>query len=71
MALVENLDAYEIRADWMASGIALAQHYAAEALRLRGAAQIDPKLKLAQRILEWITRHWDGPLISLPDISTV
>jgi hypothetical protein len=37
----------------MACGIALAQHYAAEMLRLKGAGTIAPDLRLAARLLAW------------------
>jgi hypothetical protein len=40
----------------MACGIELAQHYAAEALRLQGAAAVAPELALAGRLLAW----WQG-----------
>jgi hypothetical protein len=51
----------------MANGITLAQHYAAEALRLFSAGQIDERLCLAQSVLTWLT-SWPEPSISLPDI---
>jgi hypothetical protein len=37
----------------MACGIALAQHYAMEMLRLQGAASVSPDLRLAARLLAW------------------
>ena len=53
LALYADPDAMDVSADWMACGIALAQHYAAELLRLHGAASVSPDLRLAQRLLKW------------------
>ncbi len=49
-------DAMEVNAEAMACGIALAQHYAAEMLRLQGAGSVAPDLRLAARLLAW----WQG-----------
>jgi hypothetical protein len=68
LALVANLDAGEISADPMAAGIALAQHYAAEALRLFEVGKVSADLMLAQKLLNWIQGEWAEPAISLPDI---
>ena len=46
-------DAVEVGAEAMAGGIELAQHYAAELLRLHGAAGVSPDLELAARLLAW------------------
>jgi hypothetical protein len=53
LAVYADPDAMEVSADLMACGIDLAQHYAAELLRLHGAASISPDLRLAQRLLAW------------------
>jgi hypothetical protein len=37
----------------MACGVALAEHYAAEALRLQGAGSVAPDLRLAAKVLAW------------------
>jgi hypothetical protein len=52
----------------MQAGTVLAEHYAAEALRLFGGSQTDPELALAQRLIKWIYNSWPEPSISLPDI---
>ncbi len=52
----------------MQAGIALADHYASEALRLFDAGRINPELRLAQRLLDWLLRTWTEPCVSLPDI---
>jgi hypothetical protein len=53
LAIYANSDAMEVSADLMACGIALAQNYAAEMLRLHGAASVSPDLRLAHRLLNW------------------
>lgn len=68
LALVENINMTEISDDHMNRGIELANHYIREALRLFGASRINPELRLAQRLLEWLQTSWQEPLISLPDI---
>jgi hypothetical protein len=68
LTLVHDLDAGEIAANEMAAGIELAQHYAAEALRLDGGSRISAELRLAQRALDWLLTQWREPAISLPDL---
>jgi hypothetical protein len=68
LTLVRNIDAGEIASAEMGAGIALAEHYAAEALRLFGTSRINADLRLAQRLLEWMLGTWGEPLISLPDV---
>lgn len=46
----------------MASGIALAQHYGQEMMRLAGAAAIAPDLRLAARLLAWWQEQGGKPL---------
>ena len=68
LALVGDLNRPEITEDHLARGIELAKYYAAEALRLFEADATRPELLLAQRVLDWLHRHWGRDLISLPDI---
>jgi hypothetical protein len=68
LLLVRDLHAGEIGADELRAGIALAEHYAAEALRLFGTARISAELRLAQRLLDWLLNVWPEKNISLPDI---
>lgn len=53
LAVYANPDAAEVDGEAMACGIALAQHYAAEMLRLQGGAAVAPNLRLAARLLAW------------------
>lgn len=68
LALVNDLDAREVRSAEMEAGIMLAQHYANEALRLFGGSRVDLNLLLAQRLLDWLQTRWPENAISLPDI---
>jgi hypothetical protein len=53
LSVYADPDAMQVDADAMACGITLAQHYAAEMLRLQGGASISLDLRLAARLLEW------------------
>lgn len=68
LRLTEEINAGEIDAATMDAGIAIAEHYAAEALRLFGSARIGGHLRLAQKLLSWLLVVWGEPCISLPDI---
>lgn len=48
---------HDVSAEMMACGIVLAQHYAAEMIRLKGGASITPELTAAQRLLDWWQRR--------------
>lgn len=67
LALTHDIDAGDISAEAMGAGIRLAEHYAAEALRLFGASRISADLRLAQRLLEWLPK-WPESYISLVDV---
>jgi hypothetical protein len=68
LALVCDADAREVSAENLAAGIALAQHYVAEALRLFEASRVSDDLRLAQRLSTWLLGSWSEEFISLPDI---
>jgi hypothetical protein len=65
LTMVDNIDASEVSAAGMESGIALVQHFAAEALRLYGASRINTELQLALNLLNWLLSR-DKPIVSLP-----
>jgi hypothetical protein len=67
LALVGDVEAAEVGSGEMEAGIALAQHYAAEGLRLFGASRVSADLREAQQLLVWLRTKWPEPLISLPD----
>jgi hypothetical protein len=54
LTLVDDIHARGIPLDKMASGIELAKHYLAEALRLYHAGATDPDIGLAERLLGWL-----------------
>jgi len=68
LALVANVEVNEIAAEYLSAGIVLAQHYAAEALRMFAGSRIDADLLLAQKLLAWLASAWSENVISLPDI---
>jgi hypothetical protein len=68
LTLVRDIHAGEIASVEMAAGIELAQHYAAEALRLHGGSQVSADLRTAHRVLDWLLFQWHEPAISLPDL---
>jgi hypothetical protein len=68
LTLMRDIGAGEVADDEMADGITLAQHYAAEALRLFGASQIGDDLRLAEKTRQWLLHQWGEPAISLPDL---
>jgi uncharacterized protein DUF3987 len=68
LALVDDIASHEISIDQLNRGIALGDHYIAEALRLFEASRVNADLLLAQRLLDWLHRQWPHALISLPDI---
>jgi Protein of unknown function (DUF3987) len=59
VTLVRDIYAGDIAPDDMAAGIMLAQHYAAEALRLDGASGISDGLRRTKQLLEWLLTHWN------------
>ena len=63
-----DVEAHEISADQMSAGIILAQHYAAEALRMFEGSKVGADLLLAQKLLVWLIGSWTEDAVSLPDI---
>jgi hypothetical protein len=68
LALVDHMGAAEIGVTEIECGISLAEHYAAEALRLFAASQADAELVRAQELLRWLLISWDGDVVGLPEI---
>jgi hypothetical protein len=66
LTCVADIDNDTVGAE-MAAGIAIAEHYAAEALRLFQVGQVANELRLAQRALAWIRQQSDT-MFSLPDL---
>jgi hypothetical protein len=68
LTLIRDIDSREVADAEIGAGIAIAQHYAAEALRLFGASRVNGDLREAQLLLRWLQTHWPAPRVSLPDI---
>jgi hypothetical protein len=68
LTLVENINAHQITVDALERGIALAEHYAMEALRIFECSRVNADLALAQRLLHWMQQKRPESVISLPDI---
>lgn len=67
LAIVVDAHAPEIDAGTMASGVALAGWYVAEAARLQRSARTDPKLLRAQALLDWL-RSRGAPEVEFRDV---
>lgn len=68
LALFDDIHASRLEGQYMAAGIELAQHYAAEARRLSSEAMISVKILDARHVLKWLQDKWTEPYVSLPDI---
>jgi hypothetical protein len=68
LALVDDPECGAIGEEHLARGVELVKHHAAEAARLARAGRVDPGLRLARRLLEWLTASWPEPVVSLPDV---
>ena len=68
LALVDDLGVRTLSADYMASGIVLAQFYAEEAMRLFSAGMISEELRIAQTVLDWLLSRYSGDVVPLTHI---
>jgi hypothetical protein len=68
LSAVADIERPAIEIAEIRAGIAIAEHYVAEALRLAAASRISNELRLAKRLLDWLLHKWEHPAISLPDI---
>jgi hypothetical protein len=67
LAIVQDHRANEICRDTMASAVKLADWYVNEAFRLHGAGRIDPRLRRAQQLLDWMSKL-ASPVIDFRDM---
>jgi hypothetical protein len=67
LTMAADIGAADVRAEAMEAGVALARHYAAEALRLFQGSAADPDLRLAQQTLVWLRDH-GRPAFYLPEL---
>lgn len=68
LTLFEDIYASEIDLRSMEGGIALAQFYASEALRLFDQGKTDPNIVKAERLFDWLTNKWGEDKISAVEI---
>jgi hypothetical protein len=68
LTLVGDMQAGEVGAVEIGDGIALAQHYAAEAMRLFGTSRVSGELLEAEQLRAWLLTGWCESRVSLPDI---
>ena len=68
LTLVDDLKAQQITDETLAAGIALAEYYAAEALRLHMSGAVDPKLADAEKLRLWCLKQ-PARQVSVRDIS--
>ena len=65
LTLIDNPDATEVSDDALLSGIALAEFYAQEALRLFETGHASPLLMQAEKLRVWLLTTWTEQLISI------
>ena len=68
LTVVQDPFASEVDGFNMENGIALANYYAAEAVRACEEGNVDKQILLAERLLNWLQQNWEKDCISLPDI---
>ena len=68
LAVVQNSFISEVDGVNMENGIALANYYAAEAVRMCEEGSVDKQILLAERLLIWLHQNWEKDCISLPDV---
>jgi hypothetical protein len=68
LQVISDLNAAEVSGNCLASGIELANHYAAEAQRLFLVGARNADLVMAERLLGWLHHKWTEPVVSLPDV---
>mgnify|MGYP002714258790 CR=1 FL=1 len=68
LAAVEDLDTGAVEKRHMEGGIALARHFAREALRLFSVPSVDHDLVEAEILAKWLLDHYSGRLVALVDI---
>jgi hypothetical protein len=65
MTIFENFYETQITTVNLERGIKLVEHFAAEALRLFDAGVVRPEIALAESLLDWLTKRWSEPYVSL------
>ena len=68
LTLWRDLDAPAVSAQDMGDGIALAQFYLSEAVRLTDAAQVSQEIDRAEALRKWLLDSWPHPEIMVRDV---
>jgi hypothetical protein len=68
LVLLDGETAAEVGENQFARAIEIVRHHAFEALRLARAGVVEPELRQARRLLDWLSNGWPEPCASLPDI---
>lgn len=68
LALWPDLDAREVTAKDMASGISLAQFYLSEASRLASAAVVSAEIARAEALRKWLLKTWTNDNVLVRDV---
>jgi Protein of unknown function (DUF3987) len=68
LSVVSDIERPTVEIEEVRAGVALADHYVTEALRLAAASHVGTDLRLAQKLLNWLLHQWTECAISLPDI---
>lgn len=68
LALWRDLSAPAVTDEDMANGIALADFYLSEALRLADAAKISAETDRAERLRQWLLTKWEHPEVLTRDV---
>jgi hypothetical protein len=71
LTLWENFEASSIPSENIERGIALATYYLDEALRFSDAVVADPKLTLAQNVLDWMRKEYKTKGIEIFPLSLI
>ena len=68
IALFSDINTEVLNFECLKQAIELSDFYANELLRLRDEGMIDPKIIIAEKLLDWVDNNWKEENISLPDI---
>ena len=68
LCLSGDVEADAVSGEHMAAGIEIAEHYAAEAMRLHFSGMVDSNKRQALDALHWLQTAWPENHISLPDL---
>lgn len=68
LTLWRDLEAQEVAAADMASGIDLARFYLLEAARLADVASVSAEIEAAERLRQWLLKRWPEPCVTVRNV---